>query len=117
MANIKDFVEEHKGKIFRYWVYKKFFTPYETDKKFSDESCFECDDAEYAYIENAYEIPGDILLELRDAEWQIECEIKGQKENNHTCYYRLSEVSLEYWDSDKKKLRDEWELEDSEEEV
>ena len=41
MTDFETFLQDNSETIFRYFKYKKVWTPYELDKKFSDESIYE----------------------------------------------------------------------------
>lgn len=70
--------------VFRLWVYKRMFTPYEAENKFSDQSCFESDYCSHVCIKDVIELPdGDLLLALCNYE-----------NDNYTAYYKLSEIAL-----------------------
>ena len=58
-----DFVKATENRIFRFWVFKKFYTPYELERKFSDESLYEDTMAKHGFIREAIVLPdNDILL-------------------------------------------------------
>ena len=85
-------------RVFRMWVFKKMFTPYEQDKKFSDESVYEDDVCKYVMIKELIELPdGDLLIGFQDAD----------SDNLYLEYYKLSEIRLDYCQSDKERREDE----------
>lgn len=47
-----------KDTIYRFWVYKKMFTPYEIENKFSDESIYEDSYCNYAKILDCIPLTG-----------------------------------------------------------
>ena len=58
---------DNSDRIYRFVVYKKLFTPYEQDKKFSDESQFEDTHYRFGFIEEAIELgQGEWLLGFRE---------------------------------------------------
>lgn len=98
MKNMNDFLYLHKNLEFIVGVYKRVFTPYEVDKKFSDESVFS--DSFKAYLVDFYELDkmGDYLLKFK-RECAGSCDDYDNLdmcENDTVIYefYRLSEVSL-----------------------
>lgn len=85
--------------IFRFRTYKRIFTPYEQEKKYLDETRFE-EGTFYSYgkILNIIEIPGDLLLEIREV---YQKEEGGPFEDyGSTVYRRLSDIQLEKRDKD-----------------
>ena len=56
-------------RVFRMWVFKKMFTPYEQDEKFSDESVYVDDICKYVMIKELIELPdGDLLIGFQDTD-------------------------------------------------
>ena len=85
-------------RIFRMWVFKKMFTPYEQDEKFLDESVYVDDICKYVMIKELIELPdGDLLIGFQDAD----------RDNLYLEYYKLSEIRLDYCQSDEERLEDE----------
>lgn len=76
--------------VFRLWERKQIFTPYEWDKKFSDQSTYENDECLHVCISDTIELPdGDLLLITHEPELE-----------SYLSYYKLSEISLAKSDSD-----------------
>ena len=96
--NIKDFFKVHDGQIFRFWVYKKMFTPYEQEKKFSDESIYENAHCSYGRIIEVAPLPdGDILLAFQiDGNYDV-----GINDIDYVTYYKLSEIQLDWSKNDQ----------------
>lgn len=85
-------------RVFRMWVFKKMFTPYEQDEKFSDESVYVDDTCKFVMIKELIELPdGDLLIGFQDTD----------DDNLYLEYYKLSEIRLDYCQSDKEILEDE----------
>ena len=83
-----DFNEE---KIFRIYRRKDVFTPYEQEKKFMDETVWECV-SESAKIVEAIELPNkDMLFGFRD----LYEDDSGLIESACITYYMLSQIQLE----------------------
>lgn len=95
--DFNEFMTESQYCIYRYWVYRRGFTPYEQDKKFTDESMFEDTTCKTAYIRELINLPdGDILIGFLDADSiNINNQISIQ-------YYKLSEIRLEYYEGDQE---------------
>ena len=85
-------------RVFRMWVFKKMFTPYEQDEKFLDESVYVDDTCKFVMIKELIELPdGDLLIGFQDSD----------SDNLYLEYYKLSEIRLDYCQSDKERLEDE----------
>lgn len=91
---------DNSDRIYRFVVYKKLFTPYEQDKKFSDESQFEDNYFRFGFIEEAIELGhGEWLLGFREV---IEDEVC-----NYISYFKLSDIQLSYFEQDQNMLNPE----------
>lgn len=99
-------------RVYRYFVYKKIFTPYEQQHAFEDESVYEDCHYELCQIEEAIDLGnGDWMLGLRAV--GEEGEVYG-----HIQYYRLSEIRLALFDNDQKlELHSTYNEEDDEDEL
>ena len=85
-------------RVFRMWVFKKMFTPYEQDEKFSDESVYVDDICKFVMIKELIELPdGDLLIGFQDVD----------NDNKYLEYFKLSEIRLDYRPEDKERLEDE----------
>lgn len=91
---------DNSDRIYRFVVYKKLFTPYEQDKKFSDESQFEDDYFRFGLIEETIELGhGEWLLGFREV---IDGEVCS-----YISYFKLSDIQLSYFEKDQDMLKDE----------
>lgn len=89
---------DNDGRIYRYWVYKRMFTPAEQEAKWSDQTCFEEDECYYGRIEEDVELPdGDVLLGFASPE------LDGGKYEGSLDYYKLSQILLAYVPSDAEE--------------
>lgn len=95
--------------IFRLYKYRKLFTPFEQDKKYTDETVFENGGyPEYVRIVNAIELPdGDVLLQLLEDIPISERDDDYGKQKNVYLYEKLSDIKLEEWESDNIEYSDE----------
>lgn len=85
MTDFETWLHDYGDRIYRYWVYKRMFTPEEQAGKYIDQSCFEDDTAQYGYIKEAIELPdGDILLGFQ---WP-------DMDHSYIDYHKLSEIAL-----------------------
>lgn len=91
---------DNSDRIYRFVVYKKLFTPYEQDKKFSDESQFEDAHYRFGFIEEAIELgQGEWLLGFREV---IDGEVCS-----YISYFKLSDIQLSFFEQDQGMLSDE----------
>ena len=97
-SDIKEFFKAHDGHIFRFWVYKKMFTPYEQDKKFSDETIYENEHCSYGRIIEISPLPdGDVLLAFQvDDNYE-----NGINDIDYVTYHKLSEIQLDWCKQDQ----------------
>ena len=97
-----EFLEKNKDRIFRFWVYKRMFTPLEMEQKYIDQGEFEECHAKLGIIREAIVLPDDDLLlgfyipgtETADEE----------DEYKHLDYYKLSEIRMEYRPADMEEF-------------
>lgn len=91
--SVFDFFRAHQNDIFRFWVYRKVYTPYERQKAFMDESMFEDTGANYGFIVECASMGNDDFLvgfrTVADPD-----EIGVQSYNGPIEYYRLSEIRM-----------------------
>lgn len=107
MTDFDTFLLDNQDKIFRYYKYKKVWTPFELDKKYSDESIFENGEyAEFVYIRQAIELPdGDVLLKLEITHNPDDDMLYQDEEENDRIYKyeKLSDIVLEEYTADNEK--------------
>ena len=95
--SLHDFVRANCNRVFRYWIYRRSYTPYEQEHKFMDESIYEDICCNTAYIKECIELPnGDFLLGFLDANRAEDGEF------NAIQYCKLSEIRLEYTNIDQE---------------
>ena len=107
MTDFDTFLLDNQDKIFRYYKYKKVWTQFELDKKYSDESIFENGEyAEFVYIRQAIELPdGDVLLKLEITHNPDDDMLYQDEEENDRIYKyeKLSDIVLEEYTADNEK--------------
>lgn len=96
ITDIGTFLLDNSDYIYRMWVYKKVWTPYEMEKKYMDESVYEESQATMVKITNAFEVPGDVMLELQDMDFL-------EDGTERFMYHKLSEITLERYTEDEKE--------------
>lgn len=102
MTDFETWVLDNSDRVYRYWVYKKMFTPYEQDQKFTDETCYECEECSFGCIQEAIELPdGDILLGFVDPA-DVGTGVEG-----YIIYQKLSEIHINYSPNDQEEFADE----------
>ena len=102
---IKKYFEDNKDKVFRYVIYKRMFTPYEQDKKFSDASIYEDDFFTHCKIKN--------VLPLGEDDFILEAErvfSDDEEYDPETCtwteFVKFSEIRLSCFDRDNRPQND-----------
>lgn len=60
--SVFEFLEKNKDRIFRFWVYKRIFTPLEMEQKYIDQGEFEECRAKLGIIREIIILPDDDLL-------------------------------------------------------
>ena len=94
---MKDFIEENKNTIFRYWIKKEKFTPYEKKMCYEDESLYINEEAYHGYITECIDLNnGDYLLAIRS-------EDNMDSDNIYVEYYKLSSIDIAYADNDQEE--------------
>lgn len=84
----------NEGKIFRYVIYRRMFTPYEQEMAFADESQYEDTHFNLGFIEEVINLGGgEWLLGFRKI---YDDEVYSELE-----YCRLSEIRLSCFDCDQ----------------
>ena len=104
ITDLGTWLQNQQGQVFRVLTYKKVWTPYEQDKKFSDESIYE-EGGYYlfAYITNAIEVSEGTLLELSEVTQNDD----GTWEDDHRKHYKLlTDIKLEKIDGDNEDIEE-----------
>ena len=100
--DFKQFFMQNPNRIFRYWVYRRMFTPYEQKQAYMDESFFEQSHALFGVIREVVPLPdGDLLLgiaEIAEDTSELSAELR------QIAYHRLSDLQLMYMPMDAQEL-------------
>lgn len=97
MTDFETWLLDFDDRVYRYWIYRRMFTPYEQKQCFMDESVYVDTCASKGIIEEAVELPdGDVLLGFRDPDDDSFEHIAGNLK-----YYKLSEIDLAYFPCDQ----------------
>ena len=87
---MKNFVKKNKNTVFRYWLRKRMWTPYEMELKDRYQSDLEEEEASYGYLVEAIDLGHDWLIGISE-----------DKKFDYISYYRLSEVDLAISNTDQ----------------
>ena len=88
------FLERNKDRLFRFWVYKRMFTPLEQEMMYTDQDVYEDYHANTGIIKEAIVLPdNDLLLGFYIITDTTADEIDAQRQLQ---YYKLSEIRMEY---------------------
>ena len=88
------FLERNKDRLFRFWVYKRMFTPLEQEMMYTDQDVYEDYHAHTGIIKEAIiRTDKDLLLGF-----YINAGTTSEEEDpyRHLEYYKLSEIRMEY---------------------
>lgn len=100
--DFKQFFEQNPNRIYRYWVYRRIFTPYEQKQSFMDESFFEQSQALFGVIREVIPLPdGNLLIGIADI---TEDASELRTDNRQMTYHRLSDLQLMYMPLDAQEL-------------
>lgn len=92
MTDFETWLSDNQDRVFRYWVYKRMFTPEEQASQYIDQSIYEDPECEHGRIAEAVELPdGDILLGFCGVDMPEDSSAFG-----YIDYHKLSEISLAY---------------------
>lgn len=98
ITDLETWLLDNDGRIYRYLVYKRMFTPYEQKEAFDDETQFEESTYTFAKISEAIDLGGgDWLLGL------TEVDPDTLESYSYTEYYKLNEIRLAYFGDEKRK--------------
>ena len=100
------FMEVVSGKVVRMWKYKRMFTPYEQEKKWSDQSEFIDDTCDYVFITGIFEVFGKVLIRycpLELADFDDDNNLVGCKYNE---YDYLDDIHIAVSERDAERLKE-----------
>ena len=87
---MKNFIKKHKNEIFRYWLRKRMWTPYEMELKDPEQTEYEMLECDYGYLVEAIDLGYDWLIG-----------ISGELDKSYISYYKLSELELALCQNDQ----------------
>lgn len=100
------FMEVVSGRVVRMWKYKRMFTPYEQEKKWSDQSEFIDDTCDYVFITGIFEVFGKVLIRycpLELADFDDDGNLVGCKYNE---YDYLDDIHIAVSERDAERLKE-----------
>lgn len=101
--DIWKFFQATEERIFRFWVYRRLFTPLEQEKKYMDQSQYEETHAHFGIVREVIPLPdGDVLLGF--AQLYDDFADLSNEESQSLEYYRLSEIRLAYYLNDVREF-------------
>lgn len=99
MTDFETWLHDYGDRTYRYWIYKRMFTPQEQAEKWSDQCIFEDEHCNYGIIKEAIELPdGDILLGFINPDTEEDSVAYG-----YIDYHKLSEIALAYYPLDMEE--------------
>lgn len=108
--SLADFIRENPNRIYRYWIYRHGYTPYEQKQCYSDESLFEETRARLGVLREVIPLTdGNVLLGFAEF---IEDTSEITSEVRALTYYRLSEIRMTYMPMDADRFNPEGFLKD-----
>lgn len=100
--NFASFLQKNSNRIYRYWIYRHGYTPYEQKQCYSDESLFEETYARLGVLREVIPLSGGDAL-LGFAEF-AEDTSEIVSENRAITYYRLSDIRITYMPIDADRF-------------
>lgn len=89
--NFSDFVNNNKNKIFRYWLRKTMWTPYEMELKDPDQSGLVDEECSYGYFVDCVDLGYDWLVGISE----------DNPNGEYVSYHKLSELDFAYSELDQ----------------
>lgn len=100
----KTWLIDFGDRVYRYWVYRRGFTPYEQEEKFEGESMFEDRQCSFGIIREAINLGSDWLFGIQQVWPDIPASYKPKKQ--YLEYFKLSEIRLAYHENDQHNRED-----------
>jgi len=105
-GDFETFLLDNRDRVFRFWVFKRMFTPLEMAEKYIDESQFESTHCTLGIIRECIMLnDGDYLLGFQTV--YEDCEDDDTDEPRCIDYYKLSEIRLGFYQYDQPTLEKE----------
>lgn len=101
-GDIWTFLHDTGERVFRFWVYRRMFTPHEIEEQYIDESVYEDTMASLGIIKECVVLPDDDVL----LGFQHIYDEGNVVFSDYIAYFKLSEIRLEYWPDDQELLEE-----------
>jgi len=97
-GSFASFLHENPSRIYRYWIYRHGYTPYEQKQCFTDESLFEENHARFGVLREVIPLGGgDVLLGFAEFAEDTSEIVSGARAIS---YYRASDIRIVYMPCD-----------------
>jgi hypothetical protein len=97
ITNYSSIADTFRGKVIRYWVERRGFTPYEQNEKFIDDTMFEGEEASFGRIVSTTILPDkDVLLGIKT----------DDSSENDIHYHKLSKIEICVYEEDQVEDED-----------
>ena len=90
--NFSEFINQNKNKLFRYWLRKTMWTPYEMELKDPNQSDLVNEECSYGYFVNCVDLGYDWLVGISE----------DNPNGKYVSYHKLSELDFAYSVSDQE---------------
>ena len=87
---MKEFFEKHKNDIFRYWIRKRMWTPYEVELKDPYQAEYGDEECSHGYIVEIVDLGYDWLIGISES-----------LDATYVEYFKLSDIELAFSDTDQ----------------
>jgi len=92
--SMADFLRTNPNRIYRYWIYRHSYTPYEQKQCFTDQSRYEQDQAHFGVLRETIKLgDGDLLLGFAEFIDEVS---EIYESSAVLAYYRLSDIHMVY---------------------
>ena len=91
--NLETFIGKNEGKLFRYWLVKRNYTPYEWEKKDDCQSELIDDECSYGYFVDCINLGYDHLIGITE----------DSRDNGYVSYHKLSLLDFAYCEKDQEE--------------
>ena len=88
---MKEFYEKHKNTLFRYWLRKRMWTPYDMERKYPDQLEYGDKECSYGYIVEVIDLSYDWLIGISD-----------EPNGEYIEYHKFNDLELAYCKTDQE---------------
>ena len=87
---MREFFENHRNDVFRYWIRRRMWTPYEMEQKDPYQAEYGDEECSFGYIVEAVDLGYDWLIGISESQ-----------DATYIEYFKLSGIELAFSDSDQ----------------